>query len=161
MANQYYFGFKFGVTEQVKPGVRVTRYLRTQIEAFSVRGGIERYFWTDARNGYGDADLMSDFYQARQFNNITIQKFINRESLEIDKVYYLKLPFEFTFEVISLSTGSRFKGLQLSAKDGRIKEPPNRDSKSEALVVEFSKPTILYFHEVNKGSAKSIAADVL
>ena len=51
MADLYNFNFSFGITEQVKPGVKVTHIYHTDLQGFSVVGGIERHFWTDGRSG--------------------------------------------------------------------------------------------------------------
>lgn len=157
----YSFGFTFKVTEQVKKGVRITHSYYTDVEGFTISGGSNRCFWKDGRGGLGDADIMSDFYQARQFKNISIQKFINRETLVIDKVYFLKLPFDFTFTVQSLSPSSRFRCLQLDAENARIVEPLNRDSRSEALYIEFSEPKIFYWHDNVERNTKTLVKEEL
>ncbi len=147
------------VAEQVKTGVRVTHSYYTQVDAFSVVGGLQRYIWKDGRGKIGDADVMSEFYQARQFRNIAIQKKLNRETLIIKKIYYLKLPFEITFVAQTLSPSSGFRSLQLDAKNARIVEPPNRDSRSEALFIEFSDPKIFYWHEKGRSAAPVIVKE--
>lgn len=157
----YSFGFTLKVTEQVKEEVRVTHSYYTEVEKFWIFGGVNRHFWKDGRGGLGDADLMSEFYQAKELKNIIVQKYLNRETLIIDKVYDLRLPFEFTFEVQSLSPSSSFRSLQLDAKNARIAEPPERDSRYEELYIEFSDPKIIYRHDNVKGNTKRVVKDEL
>ncbi|MBS1793608.1 MAG: hypothetical protein JSS81_07130 [Acidobacteria bacterium] len=124
----------------------------TEVEAFAVAGGIQRKIWSDLRGNVSEADIMSEFYEARHFKNLTIEKLINRATLNIDRIYYRKLSFRFTFIITSLSKGSSFKYLVLRAEDGKIPDLPLRDSKAEGLKVTFSNPEIKYFHADEDGA---------
>jgi nitrate/nitrite transporter NarK len=125
----------------------------TLVESFAVAGGIQRQIWGDLRDNVNQADIMSEFYEARHFKNLSILKLINRSSLAIDRIYYRNLSFSFTFVVTNMSKSSSFKYLVLRAEDGKIPDPPRRDSKWEGLKVTFSNPEIQYHHAGQDGKS--------
>jgi hypothetical protein len=147
------------VPEQERQGMKVTHSYYTQVDAFSVIGGLEKFIWKDGRGKTSGADVMAEFFQARRLSNITVQKLLNRETLIVNKIYRLKLPFEFTFVVQSLSHSTCFRSLQLDARDARIVEPPRRDSRCEALTIKFSDAKICYRHRRDKKTALSVVKE--
>lgn len=140
----YDIKFTFKVTEQAAKGVKETKTYSTDVDGFEVIGGGTRFIMADGRGGIGDADLMAEFYQARQFRNLNISKPFNRESFVMDKVYYLKLSFDFTLVIQSLMPASRFRSLQLNAKNARFTRPPDRGAMTERLYFKFSESDILH-----------------
>jgi hypothetical protein len=140
----YDIKFTFSVAEQLGKGVKITRTYKVDVDGFEVIGGGTRFIMADGRGGIGDADLMAEFYQARQFRNLNIVKPLNRESFVMDKIYYLKLSFEFTLVIQSLTPASRFRSLQLNAKNVRFTRPPDRGAMTERLFFKFSESDIVH-----------------
>jgi len=147
------------VAESASDGRLLIHSYYTQVEAFSVIGGLTNPIRKDGRGNVGDADVMSEFYQARQFRNLTIQKPVNRETMIVERLYEFALSFEFTFVVQSLSPSSRFRSLQLEARRARILEPPKRRARLESLVVKFTDAQIFYWHERDKRNAPAIVRE--
>jgi hypothetical protein len=147
------------VTEQIKRGVRVVHSYYTPVDAFSVAGGPERFIWKDGRGKIGDADVMTEFYRARQFGNLMVRKLLNRETLIVEKIYERNLAFGLTFVVQGLAHSSPFRCLQLDAENARFAAPPDRDSRFEALSVEFSDARIFYWHENGKSGARAVVKE--
>ena len=147
------------VTEQVKRSVKVTHSYYTPVDAFSAVGGPDRFIWKDGRGKTGDADVMTEFYRARRFGSLTIRKLLNRETLLVEKIYERRLAFGMTFVVQSLAHASPFRCLELDAGNARIAAPPDRDSRFEALVIEFTDARIYYWHENGKGCAPLVVRE--
>lgn len=134
---------------------------RTEVESFSVAGGLKRMIWKDGREGIGDADIMAEFYQAKQFQNLFVQKTLNRSTLDFDRIYYRNLSFDLTFEVTSRHRSSRFSSMHLEAKNAQIIEPPNRDSRTEKIKIKFSEPKIFYWHGLKEKNVTKIVQSEL
>ena len=58
----------------------------TEVRTFEVPGGSRRSFWSDQELKLGVADRMAEFYQAKQFERLQIQKLRNRASLSISLI---------------------------------------------------------------------------
>ncbi|MDQ6787485.1 MAG: hypothetical protein M3033_11820 [Acidobacteriota bacterium] len=148
----YDFEFNFQVTDGEETGYTEVVGDSTEVEDFSVIGGLAGILSRDGRGDTDDARIMAEFYQARQFHNLQIKKPLNRVTLNIDRIYYRKLSFQFSFAVSSLSPNSKFKGLELEAKDAQITVPPNRNSNFEVLIITFSEPKIHYWTHTKEGN---------
>lgn len=133
-----------------KNGVSEMTTYSTDIERFAVLGGAKRSIRRNGANGMGDADIMSEFYQAKQFKNLTITRRMDELSLVFRRLYDRQMNFEFTFTVKSLSTESRFRHLQLVTKKARISKPPSSHD-GDTMNITFADPQVFYFY-TNDGS---------
>jgi hypothetical protein len=142
----YEFQMSFSVTEQVQKHVKKTVSYFTLIESFSILGGADRIMRKNGEDNLGDADMMSEFYQAKQFQHLKIKKALNRESQALFKVYYDKLSFEFTLMVRSLALPSRFRFLQLVSTNARINDAPQKNGAEINWIIKYSNPQVLYLY---------------
>jgi hypothetical protein len=142
----YSFQMIFMVTENNKGGRETKRY-STEIEKFAVFGGLKRTIRKRGENGIGDADLMAEFYQAKQFHNLIVTKPSDPISLVFRRIYDRKLHFAFKFTVKSLSPESRFRNLQLVTKKAYMVKPPSPDDEGDTLNIKYSEPRVFYWHE--------------
>lgn len=140
----YDIKFTFSVTEKPARNVKITRTYSVDLDGFEVIGGSTRFIMTDGRGGISEADLMSEFFQARQFKNLNVVKQINRESFVVEKAYYRKLPLEFILLIQSLQPTSRFRSLQLSAKNVQFAKAPDRGATTERLFFKFADSDIVH-----------------
>src|SRR4029453_17988431 len=90
----YDFRMVFTVTEVIKGVSQVTTYA-TDVEKWAIFGGAKRTIKKKGQNGIGDADVMSEFYQAKQFDNLILTKPRNSESAIFQMIFDKKLPFQF------------------------------------------------------------------
>lgn len=148
----YDFQLSLNVT-LTKKGVSRTNNYSTGVERFAVLGGVKRSIRRGGENGMGDADIISEFYQAKQFRNLTITRKRDQESLVYWSLYDRQLPFEFTFTVKSLSPQSRFRHIQLVTKKARIVKPPTSHD-GDTLNIVFSDPQIFYYYADSLGMVK-------
>ena len=157
MGNDLYdIEFSFGALQS---GVGFTI---TEAQFFGVMGGKDREIYSSPGiNNISEAEIMAEFYQARHFQNVYLQKWINRASLEIDKLYYEKLSFSFNLVISNKSKSARFRSLALFANDGRISKPIKRDSRRELLQITFSDPKLDYFYQIKQGNKISINQESL
>ena len=157
MANDLYdIEFSFGALAE---GIAFTV---TEAQYFGVMGGKDREIWSSPGiNNISEAEIMAEFNQARQFQNVYVMKWINRASLDIDKIYYQKLSFSFNLVISNRSKSARFRSLALFASDGRFSKPIKRDSRRELLQITFSDPEINYFYQVKQGNKISINQESL
>lgn len=149
----YDFSWHFIAQEKLSSRLEIFEG-ESEITGFAVSGGMKG---TIDRN-IDAGRLMVEVYQARQFHNIHIQKPINQESFKIDRIYYRELFFDFVFAVTSLKKNSKFKSILMIAKGVKIVEPPNRDSKAEALKMTFPPPEIRL---LNTGEYGILTVDTL
>lgn len=152
-APKYGIELALKVTEQVAKHVKETKTYSTKLEGFEVVGGLVRFIMADGRDGIGDGDVMSEFYQAKQFKKINVVKQLNYQMMVVDKIYYLKLSFDFTLLIQSLSPSSRFRSLQLNAKNAQIVKPPDRGVMTERLSIKYSDSEIYYFYNEYDGNS--------
>jgi hypothetical protein len=139
----------FWVTE-VKKGVSETSTYSTEIEKFAVFGGSKRTIKKYGENGIGDADIMSEFYQSKQFLNLIVTRATDSLSLVFRRLYDRQLRFAFKFVVKSLSTESRFRHLQLATKKARIIKPPSPGDGGDTLNIKYSDPQVSYWHATDE-----------
>lgn len=139
----YSFHMIFTVTETTKKGKAMTSY-STDIEKFAVLGGSKRTLYRYGDDGLGDADIMAEFYQAKQFNTLIVTRDIDPVSAVFRRMYDQQLSFEFDFTVKSLEPGSRFRHLQLITKKARITKPPSNSDGGDTLNIKYSNPQVFY-----------------
>lgn len=143
--NQLYsFQMMFKVNADQKSGLEITEF-STEIEKFAVLGGLKRTIRQNGENGIGDADIMAEFYQAKQFNTLIVTRAIDPLSALFRKIYDRKLSFEFSLTVKSLEPESRFRQLQLVTKKARITKPPSNYD-GDTLSIKYSSPQVFYSH---------------
>jgi hypothetical protein len=140
----YSFQMIFTVTENKKGGQEMTSY-STEIEKFAVLGGSKRTIRKNGENGIGDADIMSEFYQAKQFHNLIVTRQVDPVSAVFRRIYDRQLSFEFNFTVKSLTPESRFRHLQLVTKKARITKPPSNYEGGDTLNIKYSEPQVFYW----------------
>jgi hypothetical protein len=141
----YSFEMTFWVTE-VKKGVSETTAYTTEIEKFAVFGGSKRTIKRRGENGIGDADIMSEFYQAKQFLNLIVTCATDSLGLVFRRLFDRQMHFAFKFVVKSLSTESRFRHLQLVTKKALIVKPPSPVEGGDTLNIKYSSPQVFYWH---------------
>jgi len=140
----YDFQMTVSLTE-VKKGVSETKSYFTEIEKFAIFGGSKRTFRKNGENGLGDADIMAEFYQAKQFHNLIVTRQLDQLSAVFRRIYDRQLAFEFNFVVRSLSFESRFRHLQLVTKKARITKPPSNYDGGDTLNIKYSDPEVFYW----------------
>lgn len=148
---RYEFQLSIVLAEAKKGASENKSFFMDNIYRFAILGGAERSFRKNGEKNLGDADLMSEFYQAKQFHNLIVSKELDIESITLYKMYEKKLPFEFTFAVRSLDLKSRFRFLKLVSKRARIIKPPSMDDEGETLNIKYSNPEIIYWYASNTG----------
>lgn len=141
----YGFQMTIWVTE-FKKGVSETRSYSTEIEKFAVFGGLKRTIKKRGENGIGDADIMAEFFQAKQFLNLIVTRATDSLSMVFRKIYDRKLSFAFKFVVSSLSPESSFRNLQLVTKKAQLVKPPMQDDNGDTLNIKYSSPQVFYWH---------------
>ena len=146
----YSFQMIFTVTEATKGGQETTSY-SAEIEKFAVFGGLKRTIRKNGEDGIGDADIVAEFYQAKQFLNLIVTKASDPVSLVFRRIYDRKLRFEFNFTVRSLSPESRFRHLQLITKKAHMVKPPSQDNEGDTLNIKYSDPQVFYWHGNDAG----------
>jgi len=134
--------------------VNETRSYFTDIEKFAIFGGSKRTIRKYGENGIGDADIMSEFYQAKQFQNLIVTRQLDPVSLVFRRLYDRQIHFEFNFVVRSLSPDSRFRHLQLTTKKARIIKPPSTNDEGDTLSIKYSDPQVFYWHTENVSVVK-------
>lgn len=141
----YEFQMSFAVMDG-KNGANNKSHYFTEIEKFAVFGGLKRTMRKNGENGIGDADMMVEFYQAKQFLNLIVTKPLNLESLTLQRIYDRGLSFDFAFQVRSLALESRFRFIQLNAEKARIIKPPSTDDEGDTLNIKYSNPKVIYWY---------------
>lgn len=141
----YEFQMSFTVTQSKNGAHNKSNYL-TDIEKFAVLGGSKRTIRKNGENEIGDADIMAEFYQAKQFLNLIVTKPLNLESLTLQRVYERGLSFDFVLQVKSLEPQSRFRFIQLNAEKARITKPPATSLDGDTLNIKYSKPQVFYWY---------------
>lgn len=139
----YSFQMIFTVYD-VNDGAKQMTTYSTEIEKFAVLGGSKRTIRANGEYGIGDADIMSEFYQAKQFHNLIVTRQVDQLSAVFRRIYDRKLSFDFSFTVRSLEPESRFRHLQLVSKKARITKPPS-DFDGDTLNIKYSAPQVFYF----------------
>jgi hypothetical protein len=140
----YSFEMLFTVNE-VNKGVKKMTTYSTGIEKFAVLGGSKRTIRATGEDGLGDADIMSEFYQAKQFQNLIVTRAVDPVSAVFRRIYDQQLRFEFNFTVKSLAPESRFRHLQLVTKKARITRPPSNYDGGDTLNIKYSDPQVFYW----------------
>lgn len=141
----YEFQMSFTVTEG-KNGTQKKSSYFTEIEKFAVLGGSKRTIRKNGENGIGDADIMAEFYQSKQFLNLIVTKPLNLESLTFQRIYDRQLSFDFVLLVRSLELQSRFRFIQLNAEKARITKPPTTNDEGDTLNIKYSNPQVFYWY---------------
>jgi hypothetical protein len=141
----YEFQMSFTLTER-KNGANNKSHYFTEIEKFAVLGGLKRTMRKNGENGIGDADMMAEFYQAKQFLNLIVTKPLDLESLTFQRIYDRQLSFDFAFQVRSLALESRFRFIQLNAEKARITKPPSISDEGDTLNIKYSNPQVIYWY---------------
>lgn len=139
----YDFQMIFTVYDVSSGAKQMTTY-STGIEKFAVFGGSKRTITKNGENGIGDADIMSEFYQAKQFRTLIMTRATDQLSTVFRRIYDRKLSFDFSLTVRSLEPESRFRHLQLVSKKARILKPPS-DFEGDTLNIKYSDPQVFYF----------------
>lgn len=139
----YDFQMIFTVYDVNNGAKQMTTY-STEIEKFAVFGGSKRTIRKNGENGIGDADIMSEFYQAKQFRTLIMTRAADQLSAVFRRIYDRKLKFDFSFTVKSLEPESRFRHLQLVSKNAHITKPPS-DYEGDTLNIKYSNPQVFYF----------------
>jgi hypothetical protein len=137
--------------EGKKGGRESKSFFIDNITKFAILGGAKRTIRNDGSNGIGDAELMAEFYQAKQFHNLILTKDLDLETFTLYKIYEKQIPFEFSFAVRSLNVDSRFRFLQLKSKTARIIKPPSTEDQGETLNIKYSSPEVFYLYAYDKG----------
>ncbi|HLL99588.1 MAG TPA: hypothetical protein VK400_00915 [Pyrinomonadaceae bacterium] len=141
----YEFQMSFTVFER-ENGTNTKSTYFTDIEKFAVLGGSKRTMRKNGEDGIGDADMMAEFYQAKQFLNLIVTKPLNADSLAFQRIYDRRLSFDFVLQVRSLSPESRFRFLELNAVKGRITKPPSTYDGGDTLNIKYSNPQVFYWY---------------
>lgn len=141
----YEFQMSFSVMDG-KSGANGKSHYFTEIEKFAVLGGLKRTMRKNGENGIGDADMMVEFYQAKQFLNLVVTKPLDLESLTFQRIYDRGLSFDFALQVRSLALESRFRFIQLNAEKARITKPPSLDDEGDTLNIKYSNPKVIYWY---------------
>ena len=141
----YEFQMSFTVTEGKNGAHNKSNYF-TELEKFAVLGGSKRTMRKNGENGIGDADMMAEFYQAKQFLNLIVTKPLDLDSIAFQRIYDRKLSFDFVLQVRSLSQDSRFRFIQLNAEKARITKPPSIDYEGDTLNIKYSNPQVFYWY---------------
>jgi hypothetical protein len=141
----YSFQLTIWVTE-VKKGESETSSYSTEIEKFAVFGGSKRTIRKHGENGIGDADIMAEFYQAKQFLNLIVTRATDSLSLVFRRIYDRQLRFAFKFVVKGLSQESTFRHLELVTKRAHLVKPPRQDDSGDTLSIKYSDPQVFYWH---------------
>lgn len=142
----YEFQMAVRMAEVVKGARELKTHFVNSIFRFAILGGAKRSIRRNGENNIGDADLMSEFYQAKQFNTLIVSKDLDFDSFLFQKIYDKHLSFEFSFMVRTLNPESRFKILQLDAKNARVIKPPATEGDGETLNIKYSSPQVIYWH---------------
>jgi hypothetical protein len=146
------------VLTEVNKGVSETKVLHmNNVSKFAILGGAKRTITVGGDKGIGDADVMSEFYQAKQFHNLILTKELDFDTFTLYRIYDKKLTFQFSFLVKSLTAESRFRILELSANKARILKPPSTEDEGETLNIQYSNPQVLYWY----GTGKDVKAEKL
>ena len=140
----YSFQMIFTVPESRNGGREMTTY-STEIEKFAVLGGSKRTIRKNGESGIGDADIMAEFYQAKQFNTLIVTRLVDPVSAVFRRIYDQQLQFDFNLTVKSLEPESRFRHLQLVTKKARITKPPSNYDGGDTLSIKYSSPQVFYF----------------
>jgi hypothetical protein len=149
------YDFQMTVTlADVKKGGSGPASYFTEIEKFAVFGGSKRTIRKNGENGIGDADIMSEFYQAKQFHNLIVTRQLDQMSAVFRWIYDQQLRFGFNFVVRSLSPESRFRHLQLVSKKARITKPPSNFGSGDTLNIKYSDPQVFYWQANEAGMTK-------
>ena len=120
----------------------------TEVEKFAVRGGSKRTIRKNGENEIGDADIISEFYQAKQYMNLVVTVPLNLDTLLFQKVFNRKISFDFVLSVKSLSPQSRLRSLQLNAEKARLIKPPTAETElSSTLCIEYSNLQVFYWYQ--------------
>jgi hypothetical protein len=149
----YEFQLMVTVTEKKKAGSESLSFT-TGLEKFAVLGGSKRTIRRGGENGIADADIMSEFYQAKHFHNLVVTKQVNSASLIFQRIFDHQLSFGFTLTVKSLEPQSRFRSIRLVTRKARITKPPTTSDEGVTLNIKYSDPEV--FH----GSADSSSSVV-
>jgi hypothetical protein len=134
------------LTEAGQGGQETKVHYVDSIYKFAILGGSKRSF-TSFGEDKGDAEVMSEFYQAKQFHNLIISKGFGFDTFMFQKIYDKHLSFEFTFMVSNVNPDARFRILQLDAKRARIIKPPAGDGAGETLNIKYSSPQVIYWYK--------------
>src|SRR5262245_43569650 len=145
----YQFHMMVTFTAKKKGGGTEQTSFSTEINRFGIMGGSERSFRPNGEGGLGDADLMSEFYQAKHFHNLVVTKQVNSSSPIFQRIYDGQLSFSFTFTVRSLDSQSRFRSLRLVARNAHITKPPTSSGDGVTLNIKYSNPEV--FHGYAQG----------
>jgi hypothetical protein len=141
----YEFQMSFTVFER-KNGANTKSTYFTDIEKFAVLGGSKRTMRKNGENGIGDADMMAEFYQAKQFLNLIVTMPLSLDSITFQRIFERRLSFDFVFQVRSLELESRFRFIQLNAEKARIAKPPSLDVEGDTLNIKYSNPQVFYWY---------------
>ena len=149
----YSFEMIFSVVE-VNRGIREKTDYATEIEKFAVFGGFKRTIRRNGEDGFGDADIMAEFYQAKQFRNLIVTRPVDQLSAVFRRLFDQKLNFEFSFTVRSGAAESRFRHLQLVTKKARLVKPPSNYDGGDTLNIKYSEPQVFYSQATGAGTVK-------
>lgn len=141
------YDFQMNVT--VTEANKGTPSFFTEIEKFAVLGGSKRTIKRYGLDGIGDADIMMEFHQAKQFRNLVFTKELNLQTLTFQRIYDHRLSFDFVLAVKSLEPQSRFRFIQLNAKKARIIKPPLTNDEGDTLSIKYSDPQVFYWYTNN------------
>jgi hypothetical protein len=141
----YEFQMSFTVFEHKNGATSKSNYF-TEIEKFAVFGGSKRTMRKNGENGIGDADMIAEFYQSKQFLNLIVTMPLTLEALTFQRIYDRQLSFDFVLQVRSLALESRFRFIQLNAEKARIIKPPSLDAEGDTLNIKYSNPQVFYWY---------------
>jgi hypothetical protein len=141
----YEFQMSFTVTER-KNGANTKSHYFTEIEKFAVLGGSKRTIRKNGEYGIGDADVIAEFYQSKQFLNLIVTMPLSLDSLTFQRIYDRQLSFDFVLQVKSLEPESRFRFIQLNAEKARITKPPSLSEDGDTLNIKYSNPQVFYWY---------------
>jgi predicted nucleotidyltransferase len=141
----YEFQMSFTVLEGKNGAQKKSSYF-AEIEKFAVFGGSKRTIRKNGENGIGDADIMAEFYQSKQFLNLIVTMPLTLDSVAFQRIYDQQLSFDFTLQVKSLEPESRFRFIQLNAEKARITKPPSIDAEGDTLNIKYSNPQVFYWY---------------
>ncbi len=144
---EFQFGVKLGGSESKS-------LFSINVLRFAILGGSKRSIRRNGENNMGDAEVMSEFYQAKQFHNLVLTKELDIETFTYYKIYEKKLSFELYFAVRSLDMKSRFRFLQLKSSRARIIKPPSTGDEGETLNIQYSNPEVVYLYTSSTGLSR-------
>jgi hypothetical protein len=153
MSSTPIYEFQFGVklTEVKKGGSETKSLFTTNVIKFAILGGAKRTIRKGGEKGIGDADVMSEFYQAKQFHNLILTKELDIDTFTYYKIYDKKISFELYFAIRSLDMESRFRFLQLKSNKAQIIKPPSTDDEGETLNIKYANPEVVYLYTSSTG----------